>query len=176
MLRIRQAGDVDEIAVLHIELLRRLVHQLREHILRARHRLGERDGGVVAALYDHAANEHLDCWRLLGVDKHARPLGFPRPLGNRDGLGEREFLGTQRIKDQVRGHDLGERSRLKTIIQRLTRQHLAATCVIEHIGASRQRRGRNISLDGRQLREGGGGGKQNESREQYAEIHLGLMV
>ena len=56
----RQAGGVDEVAREHAQLLRVLVHHLREDALGTSDVLGQRDARVVAGLHDHPHQQILD--------------------------------------------------------------------------------------------------------------------
>ena len=55
VLRVRQPCRIGEVAVFHAEFLRLLVHELRKQIFRTGNAFGKRNGGIVTALNNHAA-------------------------------------------------------------------------------------------------------------------------
>ena len=86
--------------------------------------LGERDGGVVPRLHDHALDE--DVGRDLRADLHegARALRPPGVLADRDLVGELEPAVVQRLEHHVGGHELGEARRLHAVVGAPLRQHV----------------------------------------------------
>ena len=138
----RQPGRVDEAGVREPELLRLVVHPLRERILAAGNEFGQRDRGVVAGLHDHPAQQFVDGDRAPRLDEHPRALGAPCALGHRHRLRRRDRPGLQRGEGEVRGHQLGERRGVAALVGVLRDDRLAARPVDEDVRRRGDRRGR----------------------------------
>lgn len=82
----RQPGGVAEIRILHAQTLRLAVHHLREIVLAAGDRLGQRNAGVIPRLDDHALDQVFHRYLGVDLDEHARALRPPGLLRDRHGL------------------------------------------------------------------------------------------
>ena len=76
------------------------------------------------------------------LDEHPRALGAPRTLGHVDRLRRRQRLRAQRAEREVRGHQLGERRRVASLVGVLRRDDLSRGDVVEQPrrGSHRRRR------------------------------------
>ena len=153
-----------------VSVLGLLVHQRGKGGFAAAHGFGQRHGGVVARLHDHALVQFVHRDRLARLDEHARAARAPRVLGHRHGLLQRQALFVQRVEHDVGRHDLGERGRLDLHVGVGCGQRLAAVHIDDDPGLGRDggsRDGRHVAnrhctrgrrRRGRRGRRGGGCG------------------
>jgi hypothetical protein len=140
VLRVGQAGAVDEVAPGHAEPSRVAVHQRREGRLVAGDVLGQRDAGIVAGLDDHPLEQRLDVDLLADLDEHPRALHAPRLLADGDLVGQRQVAGADLVQHRVDGHDLGDAGRLDRVVDALLGQHVAAVHVLQQPAAGTELR------------------------------------
>ncbi len=159
-----QPGAVLEMRAHHAEALGVRVHELREGLLGARDPLGERDGGIVARLHDHAEDQEFHRHRLAQFDEGARPFGAPGVLAHHHGLVELQFAGCELLKHDVGGHQLREAGGFHARHGILRRENLVGAVVDHDVGRGIDRgRRRNRRVDG------DGDGRKRE--QQYEAEH-----
>ncbi len=145
VVRVGDAVGVGEVGVLHPQLLRLAIHHRHEAFLRAADRFGQRQRRVIARLHDQAQQQVAHAHRLVGFQEHARlvALDLEDDRGRHHGLVDCETLFLDCGERQVRGHQLGQRSRLDAHIGVLRSQGLAAGDVVQHPGLGRHLRHRH---------------------------------
>ncbi len=97
-----QAGRVDEVTALEAHFLGRAVHQRGKGFLAAGQVLGQRHGGVVAGLHDHALQQVFHRDLLADLDEHARARGAPGLFADGDHVGQLDMAGFQFVEDRRR--------------------------------------------------------------------------
>ena len=154
-----QSARIREIRARHAEAPGLAVHAFHERRFRACEGFGESDAGIVARLDDQPVQQLFDRDRPARLDEHARTGRAPCALRDADRLTEGERPALERRESEVRGHELGERSRLDALLRIAARDRLSAGCVEEQPGArihhGRLRRGGERDA-GKQQRKAGG--------------------
>ena len=128
----RQAGAVEKMRAAHAQALGFGIHHIGEALFTAADGLSQRDGRIVARLYNQAFNQIAYAGRLARLQKHARALGFPAFFRHGEHLVGLERAVVERFEGEISRHQLGERSRLHRRIQIFAGQHLAALQIFYH--------------------------------------------
>ena len=94
--------------IFHTQRLGLGIHHLYKMLNRATNAFCQNDGCIVTRLNNHALDQ-VEHWHLhLGIDKHARALHLPCALAHRQSLLQRDFFGLERLKHQIRRHQLSQ--------------------------------------------------------------------
>ena len=165
VLRVRQAGGVHEVRVLHAELLGGLVHHVGEGVFTTGDVFGQGDAGVVAGLDDDAVQQVIHGHLAVDRQEHGgttgrRATGTPGVLAD----GHQVLLADLALANfqggDVGGHQLGQAGRRQALIAVVLHQHLAAGAIHQHIGLGSQLRRRG------DRRFGGRGERHGQQHEQ----------
>ena len=167
VLRMGQAGCVDEVRRLQSEPRRFPVHGVDESFLAACHAFGQGDGRVVSRLHDHAVQQRFDRHAFADRQKHARTRRMPGPLRNTERLRERDPFLAQSVEYDISRHQFGQRCRFDAFVRIASSQNLPALEIHQKVGFRRQRRKR-CAAAGRNL---GKGQAACEKREKDEEFH-----
>ena len=111
-----------------------LVHERREGVFRSGNRLGERNRRVIAALHDHALDQHFDRDSRVQVEVRARAFRAPSALADRNLGVELELPILERMEHGVGGHQLRDARGLDRVGRAMPGEHLAALLVHEDPG------------------------------------------
>src|SRR3989338_8656272 len=168
VLRVRQADRVGEMSVVHAQPFCFPVHQVDEARFAAGDMKRQRDGRIVAGLHDQPAQQFAHGHALPGLEQHARLAADVVYCGNGNGqvLLRQQRAVFERIKNQVSGHQLGQRSGLHARIGILVHQNLIAGVVVQQVGLGCQGR-----CCGHLRRQGESRGRQQQAGEQEDDIH-----
>ena len=147
VLRIGHATGIHKAGVLHAEALCFAVHHRHKTgFSTTTDGFGEGNGGIVPRLHNHAFNQRFNSHRYFGVDESTRASHLVGLGGNGHGLREAQHFVLQRPKNQIGGHEFGERGGLDPAIRFLTGENLVAGHVQQEPGF-----GRNLWLWGQGL-------------------------
>jgi len=156
----RQAGGIGEAGPPEAQPLGLAVHALDELRFRPRHRLGQRDAGVVAGVHDQAAQQRVDTYPAARLEKAARARRAPGALRDLHRLFARQPPFAQVAKGQVGGHQLGERGGLEARLGLALGEHLVAGQIEEHERPGRD--GRRLRRTRQRLRHAKGRGRRDQ--------------
>ena len=161
LVRVRQAGGIDEMRVGEPDLLGELVHHARELGFGAAQPLGQRDCRVVAGLDDHRAQQvaHLHLGIELGKHGRAARCGTavaPGVLGDEEFVVQRQPALLDLVEHDSDRHEFGHAGRLERLVAVLVEEQRAGLVVHQH---------RELRL-GLEILRHGSGGRQRERCKQ----------
>ena len=134
LLRIGQARGIAECRILEADLLGALVEEVGEGEFGAGDPLRDHDGGVVARLDDHAAEQVLEADAGIELGEHRgaarrRAAGAPGMLGNGEFVVKGKAAMLQRVEDVFGDHHLRHRGGGRRLVGGLLEEHRPAVIV-----------------------------------------------
>ena len=137
VIRDRVAGGVLEVGVDHAELLGVGIHQPGERLLGTGGVFGQRDRGIVAGLDDHAVQQILQRYLAVELEEAGGAVGAgaaaaPGVLADGDRIGHVDLAVGDLGRDDVVGHDLGDRRRFHAQVRFLAGENLAGRVIHQH--------------------------------------------
>ena len=140
--RVRQAGGIHEVGVLHTQCLGMAVHQGGEAVLAAGDMFGQGHAGIVSRLHDHPHQHLLD--RDLGSWLQEHPGGphalAPGVVTHRDHVLQTQVARFELLEDHKGRHDFSDAGRLHFAVRLLLCKRFAAEIVNQEVGLGVDRR------------------------------------
>ena len=162
---VKQAAAVGEVAVLHAQLLRPLVHPVHKQALAAAEMLRHGHGAVVGRDHGDALKHIADAHLLPRLQIHAAAAEGGGPLAGGDRVTKPGFAAFNVLHDQQHGHHLGDAGGEKPLMTVFFINQLPRFLLHQH------RRGRgdgHIIVLQPGLGTGGNGKRRQAQRKQYS--------
>ena len=128
--------------IAHAQALCRGIHVLHKGFFAAKQPFGQRHGGVIARLHDHALEQVFHAHQLARLNEHARARHFPGLFAHAKGLVHADLAAFERVKHDVGRHQLGQRGRFHHGIHVLGGQDLVVGAHVDEQKAARRQRRR----------------------------------